>query len=208
MVHILDDLWACPECSLVSSQLPADISRYDEAYHAKYEVYAKTDLGKKLTQARWDLVKKYLPHGVILDFGSGSGHFARENPNGVHRVIQYDINPFSNNSSVSTLDTRVNAVTFWDSLEHVEDPYDLLDYLRPEFIFMTVPDAFSIPTHFMKSWRHYRRGEHVHYFSRPSLRRLAERLGYAILEFSTMEGDLRSPEAPDWLLTMAAEKIR
>jgi len=208
MQHIDRDLHACPVCSLISSDLEPDIALYDEEYHAKYLRYAETGLGRRINDKRWDLVNRHMTKGIILDFGCGCGAFVRSNPNGDYRVVGYDINPASGSAGPESLGWHFDAATFWDSIEHLQDPCDMLKRLGPDFVFMTVPDALSLPTPFLFSWRHYRPSEHIHYFSRPALRKMMEVCGYEILEFSTAEGEERSPADPDWLLTMAARKVR
>lgn len=208
MSHVVSDLWACPTCGLVTSDIGPDASIYGKEYHEKYVRYANTDLGERVSRARWSLVMRHMKQGMLLDYGCGSGHFAQSNPNGCFRVLGYDINPYSGAENLVLGQIQANGVTFWDSLEHVGNPMALLLDLMPEYLFITAPDALSIPSIFLPEWRHYRPAEHIHYFSRPSLRKMAQVLGYEILEFNNEEGLIRNPAHPDWLLTMAARRVR
>ncbi|MEN6440526.1 MAG: methyltransferase domain-containing protein [Syntrophobacter sp.] len=208
MAHMTADLWACPACALVTSDIGPDASIYGKEYHEKYVRYANTELGEQVSRARWELVSRHMSKGVLLDYGCGAGHFAQTNPNGCFRVIGYDINPYSGVENPMLGQFQAEGVTFWDSLEHVGQPMVLVDSLRPEFLFITAPDALSLPSVFLPEWRHYRPAEHVHYFSRPSFRKMAQVLGYEVLEFNNEEGTIRNPDHPDWLLSMAARRIR
>lgn len=208
MSHVVSDLWACPACGLVTSDIGPDASIYGKEYHEKYVRYANTELGERVSAARWGVVRRHMRQGVLLDYGCGAGHFSHTNPNGCFRVIGYDINPYSISENPILCQLQLNGVTFWDSLEHVGNPMVLLLDLMPEYLFITAPDALSIPSIFLPEWRHYRPAEHVHYFSRPSCRKMAQVLGYEVLEFNNEEGLIRNPAHPDWLLTMAARRTR
>ena len=204
MLKVVRDIHKCQRCGLQSSTYKADKSIYDDDYYKKYERYSRTILGTKINKFRWDFIKQHITGGLILDYGCGCGHFLDLKPPGSYFTKGYDINPRSPYSDTMTRG-HYNAVTFWDSLEHMDDPYGTLCGIESDWFFMTVPD----PTDFKKpitEWLHYRPHEHIHHFDRNSLDYMMSRLGYEVVSCSNGEGELRNPKNQTWLLTVAARR--
>jgi len=204
MDHGYDDLWYCPKCDLmVSDQMP-ELSIYDMEYAQKYFRYSHTELGEKINRARWDLVLAYGVSGTILDYGCGTGQFRKMNPNGAISVEGYDINPHCGFFKPRVLPQRYDAITLWDVLEHLENPMELVKSFNSELLFLTTPNASFVPD--IPNWKHYYPHEHVIYFTVDSIMAMFDALKYSILEINYMEGEIRSPEHPEWLMTVVARK--
>lgn len=166
---------------------PVTEAPYDAAYFAKYQAYANTELGRAITQARVELVKRY-HEGEVLDVGIGSGAFVE-----AHGAAHgFDINP----AGKAWLDARwsawdgepVAAVTFWDSLEHIADPAPLLA-VAERWAFVSAPIVQDVNA--IATWKHFRRDEHCWYFTADGLVRFMHAHGFEFVardDFETRLG--------------------
>lgn len=83
-----------------------------------------------------------------------------------------------------------DAATMWDMLEHSCDPAGELEevgrILKPGgYLFMTIPDAGSLPARLMGSrWYGFKSAaEHNFFFSKETLGRMLSRKGFGLVEF-------------------------
>ena len=161
--------------------------KYDELYFRKYEEYAETPMGQKLTEGRIAFVDKW-HHDKLLDVGVGSGQFVRLRDN----TFGYDINE----TAVKMLkdigryagikDSVFPAYSFFDSFEHIEDHTDLLRSMYPKTkIFMSIP-IFRDISHVFKS-KHFRRDEHYWYFTTRGLIKYMADYGFSCLDIDNFE---------------------
>jgi SAM-dependent methyltransferase len=175
---------------------------YDEDYFKKYQSYEGTDFCDELNRARVDMVKKYY-QGRVLDIGIGSGSFiiAHGNCDG------YDINP----AGVNWLKERglylqpvkeVEAVTFWDSFEHIRDPNDVLQYVT-DWVFMSIP-LFDGCNHVLKS-KHYRKDEHYWYFTINGLVTYMKLHGFGFVGFNCVESDIGREDIGSFVFKRASK---
>lgn len=158
---------------------------YDDAYFEKYQRYAQTELGARLTVARVALVARHFT-GHLVDIGVGSGAFVNARP----FTWGYDINP----AGVAWLKAQEKlwnpyrqpclAMSFWDSLEHIPDFPKLLEQVE-DSVFISLP-TFNGPREVVGS-RHYRKDEHYWYFTRWGLIKFMADLGWQLLEASDVE---------------------
>lgn len=162
-------------------------SIYDQSYFEKYCAYAATELGRQITTARVSLVDRYLPRGPLLDVGIGSGAFVEMRQRGAP-TFGFDINP----AAVAWLMEKelyrdpmqpIEAMSFWDSLEHLTEPEQLL--ANTKWAFITLP-IFTGPDHVLAS-KHFRRDEHLWYFTRQGLIGWMRAQGFQCREHNTME---------------------
>lgn len=160
---------------------------YDERYFKKYQAYAETDLGQKLTAARVALVRRHW-RGPLVDIGIGCGQFVEASA-----CMGYDINPAGvawlrkRGCYCNPYEQRIAAATFWDSFEHIADPAELLGNVTT-FAFIALP-IFTDLAHVLRS-KHHRRTEHYLYFTRWGLDRYMRRLGWRCVEHNRVESDL------------------
>ncbi len=168
---------------------PVTARPYDQAYFAKYQSYRTTEIGVRLNALRVDLVNAYAgAESEVVDIGIGDGAFidARGNP-----TFGYDINP----AAVAWLRERrlyrnpyedsANALTFWDSIEHIHDPGPFLAGAG-RWVFISAP---IVPGHGppRPSWKHYRPDEHCWYWTRMGLVRWMAAHSFECVHQSTME---------------------
>jgi hypothetical protein len=158
---------------------------YDVRYFAKYMGYQATDMGRRITQARLELVERHW-QGPLVDVGIGSGAFVSARPN----TKGYDINP----CGVYWLKDKelfcdpyrepVEAVSLWDVLEHIAEFDKLLARVTAR-VFVSLP-VFTGP-HEVLSSRHYREDEHFWYFSAYGFLKIMATLGWQALEHNEAE---------------------
>jgi hypothetical protein len=140
--------------------------------------------------ARCKLVAKYWD-GPICDVGIGSGAFleTRETRTDCGFDISIDghhwlwkrrllLNPFKN---------KVDAVTLWDVLEHIEDFGPLLANVR-KWVFLAVP-IFTSHEHVLRS-KHFRPDEHFWYFTPWGLDHVMGLHGFDLIETNMIETEL------------------
>lgn len=170
-----------PERGFGYYPVPDDREPYGADYFKKYEAYARTELGAELTEARLQFVWKHWT-GQLCDVGIGSGQFAR----GAAMVLSgeasgYDINPVAvrwlcEQGLYRDPHTEpCDALTFWDSLEHLREPEGLISKAK-HWVFVSLP-IFEGPDHVLRS-RHFRRDEHFWYFTESGFVQLMAEEGF------------------------------
>lgn len=164
---------------------------YDQSYFDKYAGYEQTDLGRAITEARMDFVDRHIEVSEeVIDIGIGSGHFLKERG---FETYGFDVNP----SAIKWLQANerwknpyfddIENLSFWDSLEHIQDPTALVKRAG-NFIFTSIP-IFKDREHCLKS-KHYREDEHFWYFTKDGLVRWFEELGFSLIEENDIESQL------------------
>lgn len=170
---------------------------YDCAYIAKYEGYAKTDMGKAINAERQQFVNALFDKDVkTVDVGVGSGDFMY-----VKNCLGYDVNPLMvkqltdegrfvdvyNKEELEQEDIKL--LTFFDSFEHIQDPSMILRNM-PEGsgVIMSIPIYRGFTP--LEEWKHYRPNEHLHYFTNKGLMHYMKDNGYMISQFSEFESNL------------------
>lgn len=163
---------------------------YNEAYFDKYVEYSHTEQGRILTELRTSLVDTYWS-GPVLDFGIGCGQFLDAYK---RNSVGYDINP----KAVSWLlarnmwrdisaTTAIEAVTFWDSLEHVRNWRSVVNRVR-KHVFVSLPIFTSLDDIFYS--KHFRIDEHFWYFTNHGLERQMYDLGFRVVHHNNEETTL------------------
>ncbi|MCP2124408.1 UNVERIFIED_ORG: hypothetical protein J2Y93_004566 [Pantoea agglomerans] len=161
---------------------------YDERYFMRYQVMGDTSLGRRLTDARINFVMRHY-QGTLLDVGIGAGQFVASRS----ETLGYDVNP----AGVDWLMMRglwaelytghYPALSFWDSLEHIDHP-DIAVSHAAKWVFVSVP-LFESAEHILHS-RHYRRDEHIWYWTHDGLVRWFNAHGFDCAEYNTTESEL------------------
>lgn len=165
--------------------LPLSVAQvpYDQAYFDKYVNYEKTKLGKDISKIRAEHVTQRLPlrlynKKLVVDVGIGSGAFIKEMLSRGYQIQGHDVNPagvkwLQRNKLRWDGKTQADVVTFWDVLEHIEDPAPLLTVLDPTYICLCMP-IYMDERHALRS-KHFRPGEHCWYFTSSGLIEFMER---------------------------------
>jgi hypothetical protein len=172
-----------------------DSDVYGDDYWEKYELYAKTMMGRRLTVLRIEMVQRHIDwpgDKTLIDIGIGCGDF-------IERAIETWRTPVYgfdvNRRAVEWLTDRTlyrdprgdsfHAATFFDSLEHVPDVYKILANVT-DWVFCSLPivPGDGPPA---KGWKHLRQDEHCFYFTRDGLIGWMREQDWICVEHNTME---------------------
>lgn len=176
-----------PELGMGRYPVPKD-RPYDADYFSRYQELADTDLGRELTAARIRLVARHYT-GPVLDVGIGAGQFVTARP----ETKGYDVNPAGvewlkeRGAWANLYRDRYPALTFWDSLEHIDRP-DVAVARAEKWVFVSVP-IFSGAEHIIRS-RHFRRDEHIWYWTHDGLVAWFGEQGFELMESNGIETQL------------------
>lgn len=164
---------------------PVDDFLYDKKYFDKYAGYATTERGKRITDARVAFVNRNYG-GEVVDVGIGCGQFVATHG----AAFGFDINPVA----VRWLKDRAlwhdiyeqkcDALTFWDSLEHIKDIKAVVGRAR-KFVFVSMP-IFENCEHLLRS-KHFRKDEHYWYFTERGIIDWFADQGFGLIDCSHTE---------------------
>lgn len=197
----------CTECGFVQ-MLDEDKTpeyEYTKSYFINSKYKDNSALEKEHTR-RKNLVKKYLKQGTLLDYGCATGEF-------VHYVSDAyyaegcDISKdaieiagkkykdlsgrFWHISELGNVDRRYDAVCLWDAIEHISDPCHVMRKISNLVkdggcIFISTPDIGALSARILKRrWPFMTPPEHLCFFSRESMYRMAGMLDMDVAEWKS-----------------------
>jgi 2-polyprenyl-3-methyl-5-hydroxy-6-metoxy-1,4-benzoquinol methylase len=156
---------------------------------------SEKDIIEKNFARYFQIIEPHLEGRRILDFGCGPGIFLNYIRNIGYSPVGFDISSFAvgycNNqlkipcfSNIKDLSEAApfDAICFFDSLEHLEDPGKTVEWAKEMLneggaVIVYTPNFDSLLNRFMgKSWHHFKR-EHWYYFNKTSLSLLLEKHG-------------------------------
>lgn len=181
------DLMLCREAGIAWQHDRSNLCTYDAAYFDKCASYAGNDIASKVIEGRVQFVADHFGSANLVDVGIGSGEFIKARPN----TIGHDVNPVAiewlkRNDLWCERLTDFRAFSFWDVLEHIENPALYLDQiLLHSFVFLSVPIMYGLGG--IRLSKHYRPGEHLTYFEERGLIWLMESYGFRLLEMRDFE---------------------
>lgn len=90
---------------------------------------------------------------------------------------------------------EIDIMTFWDTLEHIQDPRKLLNKHKPKVICISIPclNGFyeAMPNKDIQLWKHYRPQEHLWNFTIETLTEFLNEIGYDISYLTYEESKFR-----------------
>ena len=151
---------------------------YDAAYARQYD----TRPVKAMSEVRWHFIQTYLnlPMGSrVLDVGYGNGAFLKHAHTAGMKIHGIDIHSENFGIPHVGFDTPLvfDLICFFDSLEHFPD-FSPIFKLRSRNIIVSIPNTPSFVLSRPQAWRHFKPGEHLHYFSHKSLDALMGHWGF------------------------------
>lgn len=161
-------LFKCIRCSHIW-QYPSEIrAKYDQDYVAsRYDAYSTTE---SMSWLRLGLVRAFVDGGRLLDIGYGNGSFIKVAEKANFEAFGADVHGLGERYGVTEAPInkgKWDVVTLFDSLEHFDD-LSVIKAINSTFIVVSTPHRPSnFPT--FLDWKHFRPGEHLHYFSKMSL---------------------------------------
>ncbi|MNO62180.1 hypothetical protein D3C76_528520 [compost metagenome] len=162
--------------------------RYEGQYFAHYQKLDATPMGGLLTKARLDLVRKYTDPAKAVDIGIGGGRYVTESDGNGYDVCDDAIAWLvAQGRFYDIYEVMRNTITCWDSLEHVPDPERLVQQAR-EWLFVSMP-IYNDMADCLAS-KHYKPGEHLHYWTLPGFVNWCEAQGFELQEANHAESEL------------------
>lgn len=151
-----------------------------------------------------------LKKGTILDFGSGSGHFAHTMKKAGWQVKGIEINANARNSSASKhgieiLDPKqisalknasFDCVTLWHVLEHFHEPFEyfgeIMRLLKPGGICITaLPNCSSYDArHYREFWAAYDVPRHLWHFTPSTFAIFSGKTGFQTVKLMNLPADV------------------
>ena len=185
---IADKLVWLPELGIGYYPVPDTVAPYDAGYWQKYIAMDATPVGEQLNKARMYWVKRYWSNqDDLVDVGIGGGNFVKFHGCKGYDVSEYGLRWLRDNERLHDPYARqIGAATFWDSLEHIANIEELIANVR-DWVFMSLP-IFDSAEHVQRS-KHYRKDEHVWYFTHEGIIGLMARLGFVDVACCHMEED-------------------
>jgi hypothetical protein len=136
---------------------------------------------EKICEIRWDFVKE-AEAKTVLDYGCGVGWFRAFRPNGL-AVDSFDVADFPQ-TGINHIE--YDLICFWDVLEHIDNFTEIEALLhKAKYVAATFPIAPDGQD--MKTWKHFKPGEHLHYFTEASMVALFDRYGFELVKKGTPE---------------------
>lgn len=175
------NLTACTKCEHIFQSDLRVTAVYDSAYAHQYDERPHREMSK----LRWDFIQQTLalpPGSKILDVGYGNGSFLKHAQHFDMNIYGIDLHneDFGVPEVGYDSDIEFDLVCFFDSIEHFvswEQPLSL----RTKNAIVSVPAQPNFMLRSPRSWRHFKPGEHLHYFSDQSLAHLMEDWGLPCL---------------------------
>jgi predicted RNA methylase len=173
---------------------PTEQFPYDQAYFDRYATLATTEMGRRITEERAKLVVRFTREDAdVLDIGVGCGAFLNA-LRGQRECVGFDVNPAAIDwlkREAMWVDRQLHrgaaALTFWDSLEHIVDPWSLVSRAQEE-VFLSIP-IFRDRAHVLAS-KHFKPNEHIWYFTHDGLVRAFQGRGFYLAHESQIETEL------------------
>lgn len=167
--HTPDNLSECGNCRHIFQTDLNVTASYNADYAHQYDHLPV----KEMSALRWNFIQSHLnlPAGSrVLDVGYGNGAFLKHARSAGMDIYGIDLHTEDFGVPVVNLETKLHfdLICFFDSLEHFSDFQPLLN-LRAGHVIVSIPNTPAWLLSKPRVWRHYKPGEHLHYFSRRSL---------------------------------------
>ncbi len=154
------------------------------AYDANYAHQYDFRPAKEMSNLRWDFIQRELKLGSdsrVLDIGYGNGAFLKRAQEARMQIFGIDVHTEDFGIPVVNFDTPqvYDLVCFFDSIEHFPD-FSPIYKLNAHNVIVSIPNTPNIILTEPRKWRHFKPGEHLHYFSRTSLDSFMRRWGFPV----------------------------
>jgi hypothetical protein len=176
--HAVHNLSSCRVCHhTFQTDLQVTVS-YDATYAHQYDLRPV----RQMSDLRWRFIQSRLnlPAGSrILDVGYGNGAFLKRARAAEMSIFGIDLHTEDFGIPVVSFDTPqdYDLACFFDSLEHFPN-FAPIFRLNTRHVLVSIPNTPDFILTTPQRWRHFKPGEHLHYFSRTSLDRLMRNWGF------------------------------
>jgi len=150
---------------------------YDASYAHQYDHRPHEDMSR----LRWEFIQQHLTlhkGSKVLDIGYGNGAFLKHARRAGMEIFGIDLHGEDFGIPEVSYSTPIHfdLACFFDSIEHFPE-FDEVLRLNADHVVLSIPDPPEFLLSQPQRWRHYKPGEHLHYFSRASLDLLVHRWG-------------------------------
>lgn len=217
------DVFRCIDCGFIFTQDHPDEDNISDYYKSE-DYFSHNDNAKSLSAILYKIARELmlkrklriirktsgLSTGVLLDIGSGSGHFAAFIKKNGWRVSGVEINKTVRERSSSEFNFPVFApdrlsslqsesfdcVTLWHSLEHFQEPfkytYEIKRLLKPGGIcILALPNSSSCDAeYYRESWGAWDVPRHLWHFTPETVRLFSEKSGFFIRDILSLPFDV------------------
>lgn len=165
---------------------------YGDEYIEHYRRLEGSEVCSALNAGRCALLARHArPGASVLDIGSGAGTFVRAAMSWGFEARGFDVSESSaqelKQSGLFADDPApFQAVTFWDSLEHIPDPGPILDRIGLDSVVLVALPVFRDLSKVRES-KHYKPGEHLYYWTVEGFVRWMAARGFRLIETSDHE---------------------
>lgn len=174
--HNLSKCWDCRH--IFQTDLNVTVS-YDADYAHAYDVLPV----REMSELRWNFIQSVLhlpPQSKILDIGYGNGAFLKRAQLDDMQIFGIDVH--NEDFGIPRVDfhspQKYDLVCFFDSLEHFPNFDALVLFLSTKNVIVSLPNTPDFVLETPNLWKHYKPGEHLHYFSHESLYELLYQMGH------------------------------
>ena len=162
--------------------------QYSGEYFAHYQKLDATPMGGLLTKARLELVEKYTQAWKGVDIGIGGGRYVKESMGDGFDVSSEAVEWLKALEAFADPYAQpLHSITCWDSLEHIPEPEKLLAQVT-DWLFVSMP-IYNDMADVLQS-KHYKPGEHLHYWTLPGFVNWCEAQGFQVMEVNHAESEL------------------
>ena len=158
----------------------------EKDFWSEYRQLDQTNVGKVLTAMRHEYLNKHTcapEFGDVLDVGVGGGAFCISVPC-MGTDIDLDALAWLEENEQLWDQSEVATMTFWDSIEHIRHPGELLNKCRGTVLLST--PIYRDFEHCINS-KHYKPGEHLWYFTDRGLKIFMAEAGFMCVDQNRME---------------------
>jgi hypothetical protein len=146
----------------------------------------------------------------ILDVGYGNGSFLKTCSTIIPKCYGSDISGYPLPENIQFVSdwvkTPVDVLTFFDALEHFDDPY-ILRNAKAKYIVVSVPWCHYHSEEWFLNWKHRRPNEHLWFFNEKSIFKFAKAIGCEIINYCNIEDSIRKNNNEKNILTFTMKKV-
>lgn len=163
--------------------------KYDEKYYYNL-LKIHTHTASQICDIRWKFVSQLDFNSnwpIVLDYGCGVGWFAAFRPGFIKEdnMDTFDIMPVP---QTGIRHQQYDVIALWDVLEHIPDFTDLAPLLKnTDYVAISIPIKPKDVA--WKDYKHFKPGEHLHYYSVELLEAL-----FKVYKFTLLIDEM--PECP------------
>jgi hypothetical protein len=134
---------------------------YDLQYFEKM-LRQNSKTAEEICKIRWEFIRSCGQR--VLDYGSGVGWFRAFRPED-KEVDSYDIGPYP---QTGIRNNSYDVICLWDVLEHLPSFEEMEDiFTQTSYVAVSIPIKPAKTK--IENWKHFKPGEHLHYFTVESL---------------------------------------